>query len=124
MGSICNKSRIGSVGVGASISSIGAAENWASSCRDFTAFSDILASAAAPAANARKGNIGNPGINANDDSTAATIHMARGCAPSCLLSTVPMRSLPAALVTMRPAAVLMISAGTCDTRPSPTVRSV
>ena len=55
---------------------------------------------------------------------AAATHMARGCAPSCRLSTTPIRSVPVALVTIRPAAVLMMSAGTCDTRPSPTVSRV
>ena len=52
------------------------------------------------------------------------MYIARGCALSCVASVTPMRVPPAACVTMMPAAVLMISAGICVTRPSPTVRIV
>ena len=65
-----------------------------------------------------------PGTRPNAPSTPPAMYIARGCAPSCVASARPCASPPAACVTMMPAAVLMISAGICVTRPSPTVRIV
>ena len=51
------------------------------------------------------GIVGSPGTRPNTPSTPAAMHIARGCAPSCDASTLPMREPLAACVTMRPAAV-------------------
>ncbi len=50
--------------------------------------------------------------------------MASGCAANCLVTSSPRVELEAARVTIMPVAVEIISAGTCETSPSPTVAMV
>ncbi len=97
------------------------------SARCARAFSPAVAArarSAVPPPSARKGSAGSPGAIPNSPSTPAVIQSARGCAPSCVARVGPIRVPPPALVTMIPEAVLTMSAGICDTRPSPTVRMV
>ncbi len=70
------------------------------------------------------GTNGTPGTSARQKARNEATPSAAGWALSCPKNALSVEPLMPALVTSMPAAVETISAGICDTRPSPTVRRV
>ena len=69
-------------------------------------------------------SFGIPGKSPSNPSTIPANASARGCMDICLRSEPPTLDSEAALVTRIPVDTDMRSAGSCATRPSPTVRAV
>ena len=72
----------------------------------------------------KNGTAGMPGKTPRPKERNETIPSALGCPPNCLNSAVSVAPVIPALVTTKPADVDTISAGICDTSPSPTVNRV
>ena len=69
-----------------------------------------------------KGRNGRPGTTAKTSMMKATVARAAGWRPICATMSLSMAPVVPPRASRRPEAMEMMTAGICETRPSPTVR--